>query len=438
VLALPLTSPDKFAATADKLLRERSGFALRSEEPRGEAKAVVFSRAGADGKAAPGPRVAYAIVRGYGLLARGNDPAAEIGTAAQRVPAQSLAAEARWTSARELLKPERGPAGDVLLFAPAGSALGSRVAGRPLGGDTALALAFQPQSLQLRLRAALPKAEHEQLQALLPGGGGELLALLPSQAPLVARLGLKPAEVAPQLERVALLRQALAALRAEASSRGGDLDKDLFGALKPGLVAALGVAPTLQLSRAVDFGLSFDWRVQSPFDSVQLAALAEVADKPRLLKALDAVAQALPKVGAQAVRSGDDWQITYAAGAGARFGVREAGGRAIAYLVGGGIAPESLGQQAQAPIDAALQGPAGLSVALDLGKLAAALRALPDSTYGAGPQSYIARSLVGQVVEPLKSLRGSLQLQPTQQGLQATASLEIVAAPGSAQQNRPP
>jgi hypothetical protein len=188
----------------------------------------------------------------------------------------------------------------------------------------------------------------------------------------------------------------------------------------------------------VDFGLSLDWRVQSPFDSVQVAALAEVADKQRLLKALDAVAQALPKVGAQAVRSGDDWQVTYAAGAGARFGVREASGRAVAYLVGGGIAPESLGQQAQAPIEAALQGPAGLSVALDLGKLAAALRALPDSTYGSGPQSYIARSLVGQVVEPLKSLRGSLQLQPTQEGLQASASLEIVTSPGSAQQNRPP
>ena len=131
--------------------------------------------------------------------------------------------------------------------------------------------------------------------------------------------------------------------------------------------------------------------------------------RERLLGALDAVAQAMPRLGAQAGRAGDDCQVTYAGGAGARFGVRAAGGKQIAYLVGGGIAPEQLGAApARGEIDPALLGGASAALALDLGKLAAALRALPDSSYGTGPQSYLARSLVGQVIEPFKALRGVL------------------------------
>ena len=430
VVALPLSKPDQFVATADKLFQQRSGLPIRAEEPRGEVKIVVFSRTGAPHK------LAYAVVRGHGVIARGTDPAAEIAAAAARTKDTSLTANGPWSAAKTLLTEGRTTPGDLLIFAPEESALGSRIAGRPLGGNSSLALSFSATGLQAKVRAGLPEGAALGIGTLFPGGGGELLPLLPRAAPLQARVGMKASEVAPQLERLPLLRTALASLREQAKAKGVDLDRDLFGALQPGLVVSVGTAPGLQISQVIDFGF-LDFRAHSPFDFVQLVALAEVANKDRLLLALDAVAQALPQVGAQAVRTGDDWQVNYAAGAGARFGVRAIGGRNVAYLVGGGVTPESLAPSAAAP-DSALAGSTGMAAALDLGKLADALRSLPDTTYGSGPSSYIARSLVAQVIEPLKSLRASAQVAPGSGGVVATFNLEIVAPPGApAQTPRP-
>lgn len=436
VVALPLTRPDQFLATADKLLRERGGLPLRTEEPRGDAKVVVFARAGAAGAAAAGHKVAISIVRGYGLIARGSDPAAEIGAALARTREGSLAVSGQWSAAKSLLKPDGAPAGDVLVFAPAGSELGSRLAGRPLAGDSSLALSFGATGLQARIRAGLSAEAQVALGSLLPGGGADLLPLLPQTAPIRARLGLSPAQVGPQLERVPFLAPAIALLRQQAEAKGVQLDRDLFGALRPGLVVSIATAPTLDLAGVIngDFlewrGGRLEWKGRSPFDFVQVAALAEVANRDRLLLALDAVATLMPRLSAQAARTGDDWQITFAAGAGARFGVRTIAGRTLAYLVSGGLTPESLAP-APGAADPALAGPTGIAASIDLGKLAAALHALPESTYGSGPSSFIARSLVGQVIEPLKSLRGSVQLAPGAGGVAATVTLEIVALPSA-------
>ena len=429
VVALPLTKPELFAQTIDRLLREKAGFAVRTEEAHQGVRCAVYARESG------GPKVATAIVRGYGLIARGDDPAREIGAAAARPREQALAADAAWSEVRTAMK--ASPPGDAALFAPAGSAIGLRAPTRkPLAGDSSAVFSFASDGLSVRLRAGLSAEDAKNAQALLPGGGADLLPLLPRDAPFKARLGLSPAAVPGQIARLPLVGNALAALRREASARGVDLDKDLFGSLKPGLVASMATAGALDISKVVDFGF-LDWRARSPFDFVQVAALAEVGDKPRLLAALEAVAAALPQVGARAERQGDGWQVTYAGGAGARFGVLLAQGRTLAYLVGGGVKPERLLPDPAAR-EPALEGAEGVAVAFDLGRLAAAVRALPESAYGSGPQSFIARSLVGQVIEPLKALRGSLQLAPSPGGLLATARVEIVAAGGAGVQNRGP
>ncbi|HET9752091.1 MAG TPA: hypothetical protein VFP52_03995, partial [Myxococcales bacterium] len=165
-----------------------------------------------------------------------------------------------------------------------------------------------------------------------------------------------------------------------------------------------------------------------PFDTVQLVALAQVADRPRLLRALEQIAKDLPALGARVERQGDDFQITYAAGRGARFGVREIEGKPIAYVMGGPLRPEELRAAARSkdPEAASLYQDGGAAVRVDLGRLAASLHELPESTYGSGPQSYVARSVVSQVIEPLRTLRVTISAEAFPDRLGASLDVQLV------------
>jgi hypothetical protein len=101
----------------------------------------------------------------------------------------------------------------------------------------------------------------------------------------------------------------------------------------------------------------------------------------------------------------------------------------LAYALGGEIAPQDLRRTARPvnPEAAALYDDAGAALRLDLGKLSDQLRALPESAYGTGPQAYVARSLVSQVIEPLRPVRVSLAAQAYPDSLGATLDLELVA-----------
>jgi hypothetical protein len=67
--------------------------------------------------------------------------------------------------------------------------------------------------------------------------------------------------------------------------------------------------------------------------------------------------------------------------------------------------------------------------AFDLGELAGAVHALPDSAYGSGPQVFVTRALVSQVIDPLQRLYGRLELRPTPRGIIVDLSLSLAAAP---------
>src|SRR5206468_9098629 len=129
--------------------------------------------------------------------------------------------------------------------------------------------------------------------AALPGGGAALVELLPVSAPLKARLGVAPAELLKFAESLPNIRELLTKLKG--------VDRELLASVKPGVALSLSVERGANIGQAIDYGL--DFRRKSPFDTVQLVALAQVADKPRLLKALAALAAALPALGAKAVRT---------------------------------------------------------------------------------------------------------------------------------------
>jgi hypothetical protein len=147
------------------------------------------------------------------------------------------------------------------------------------------------------------------------------------------------------------------------------------------------------------------------------------------VRALDALVPKLPALGAQVTRNGADFQITYAGGKGARFGLREVEGKKVAYVIGGSLQPEDLKRNPadKDPEAAALSQDPGAAARADFGKLYDAVHALPQEAFGSGPQAFVTRSLVGQVVDPLRPLRVSLGVIANPASLDASLDLELLS-----------
>ena len=398
LLAVPLVKPELFLQTTQRFLVERSGYAPVTGQPQ------LFERRGV--------QLGLAIVRGYGVIARGPDAAALLSQSAARKVEESLARDNGLNDMRGKL----GGAQDLLIYAPQGSPLPARYGSPPLPGDFALSLSSSAQGVALRLIAQLPAEAGAKVQAVLPGGGSWLAGLLPSGAALKARLGVAAPQLLSVLQKVPQLAPIL---------EKADL-AELFASLAPGASLSVGVEKTANLAQLVDYGL--DWRRKSPFETVQLVALAQVADEKRFSKALDALVLRLPSLGAQVARTGDDFQITYAGGKGVRFGLREVEGKKVGYVIGGSLKPEELKSAAadKDPEAAALAQDPGAAVRVDFGRLYDAIHALPQDAFGSGPQSYVTRSLVGQVIDPLRPVRVSLGVMASPASLDASLDLELL------------
>jgi hypothetical protein len=420
IAALPLSKEDAFAGNLDRLLRERAGFAERTEETRSGTRIATFSRAGVSEK------ISYAALRGYAVVSRGVDSAGEVAAAAARKAEQSLSAAERLRSAREDVGPQ-----DVTVLAAEGT-LGFRGAAAravpgTLAGETAIGLTGTSAGISAKIAYRGTADDVPRIRAALPGGAGSLARLLPTDAPVRMRLGLRPAEVLAQARRVPEIAQALDGL----AVGGVDPMRDIVPALSPGAAIAVALSPSANLGAVVDYGI-LDWRKRSPFESLQLVALAPVADEARLAGALESLAKALSRMGAQVQRTAEGWQVRYPGGEGPRFGIASLAGQKVAWLAGGFGGRDLRATLPQAPdrspgAAALLQDP-GIAVRLDLAALAARVRALPQSTYGTGPQAYVARSLVAQIVEPLSALTIDASAIPTDRGLRAEVDVAIAPA----------
>ncbi len=447
ILALPLSSESAFAQAVEATLSGRAGFPLRSDEPRSGVHAVVFARA------SQAEKLGYAIVRGYGVIARGVDPAALLAEASARPLEKSLAQEPRLARARvELEKP------DLIYLSSSGNPFIARLAGRAPPGESALGLALQPDGLALRVTQDLPPAAAQELRGAFAPVAPE--AFQAPLAPLALTLAANPGALPGLLGHFAMLRDPFNNLRNAMSQAGADLEKDLLAPLSPGVAISIDLAPAANIGRALD-PQAMDLRAHTPFDVLRLYAATAARDPEAAKKGLDALAKALPGIGAQAARSAekkaiagglvDEWTTRYPGGEGVRFGVfvpgRDLCGQsapartqALVYALGGAGSLEEVlaahlpcgrsNNAGAANVATAKEAP--LRFDLDLGLLAGEIGKLPDASYGAGPQVFVARSVVSQVVVPLQRLRASGELSPNERGFSLALKLAVLPSPGQA------
>ena len=322
VAALPLTRPELFLQTFDRLARERAGYSTRTDEARGDVRIAIYSRAEGRG------RLAAAEVKGYGLVARGDYSAADVAAAAERKPEQqALALDARLKAARGKLGAQ-----DVVIFAPQGSPIPQRFVAEPLPGDAAVGLSGSGAGLVGRLSLALPPDSAKRTQEVWPGRRRQPRGAALGDAPVRARLGVAPRQLFAELQKLSIGQRLLERVP-EA--------RDLFDALEPGAVVSVALREKANLGAAIDYGI--DFRRKSPFDTLQLVALARAKDPAKARAALAAIAKAAPQLAMKVAKGeGDDYTATYEGGEGLRFGLRELDGQPLVYALGGGVGPEQL------------------------------------------------------------------------------------------------
>ena len=438
IAALPLSSDSAFAQALEATLSGRAGFPLRSDEPRNGVHCVVFARA------SQAEKLGYAIVRGYGVVARAVDPAALIAEAAARPLEKSLAQDPRLARAKtELDKP------DAIYLSSSGNPLLARLAGRAPPGESALGLSLLPDGIALHVTQDLPAASVQELRAAFAPASPE--AFQAPLAPFSLTLDANASALPGLIARLPMLRDPFNNLKNAINQAGADLDKDLLGALSPGVAIAIDLSPSANIGRALD-PQAMDLRAHTPFDVIRLYAAASARDPEAARKGLDALAKALPNIGATAVRSAekkaiaggidDEWTTTYPGGEGIRFGLfvpgRDLCGesapartQALVYALGGTGSLEQV-LAARLPcarsnnIGTPTTAPAPLRFELDLGMLANEIGKLPDTAYGTGPQVFVARSVVSQVVVPLQRLRASGQLAPNERGFSLALKLAVI------------
>ena len=418
LLVLPAADAANIERLLARIARDRLGATERTSETHGSVAAVSFRRPGGGAAA-----LTYAVVDRTTILTTHPSGAALVAEAAALDPAASLAEAPAWKVAVRAL----GDPVAAIGFVPAGSRL--------LAGSWALAdgVAFGVSAGSRRLvarAAVLLGAREPSFRALLADGrAAPLVARLDPEAPFAARWDGDFAALGKKLVPMLPARD-----RARLAQHGIDLDRDLFGVLAPGGAVALSLPAHLALgdltasAARLDPLRAFEFEAILPFKAGSDPARAA----ERLARAVGALRRGRAKDDGVARLATPSGEIAWKVDAAGRR-IVAAGGRAgrIDALVarlggdGPGWTPPTPGSEA------ALSGGLG-GVALDMGRLVAAIRALPDEAFGSGPSGFVMRSLVERVVDPAARV-AAVSIRADLSDGALVLALEVEARPASAE-----
>lgn len=391
VVALAPASRERLHALLEKLARDRAG-AARRVEVASEPRAVVAFFAESSQVAA----LAYAEIDGLAFASAGRGCV----EALQRLLAAgqdgALSREPHFARLRPDL--ERG---EAYAFVCPASPRAQRV-DLPYGAG--LGLALEPTQVRLWAEVELAEGQAKALTSLSGPAGADLVARLDPGAFLVARIGGDPRALQPFAEF--LVPQALQAAARQAQV---DLNSELLDNLKPGAAASLSLSPTATLAAVPEV----DPRLANPFRLVRLAAVGQVSDEARAWATLDKVAAAAPRFGARMepreIEGARVLVASYHLGEGASLSVH----KGHALVTGGPGQMEALlqrlaggpGLQVQDAGARKALAEDGFALYLDVGRLVASLRALPDSAYGVG--GFAIKAALSRGLEALDEISGA-------------------------------
>lgn len=385
LVVLPVDDAARLEALLVRLARDRLGATERSAESHGAASVVVLRARGG-----VAPALSYAVVQRTAIVCTGPGGQAAVAEAAGLAAEASLAESQGWKVARRAL----GEKVAAVSWVPPRSPL---LAGMWAVKDgLAVGVSAAPGRLLARI-AVLLGAREPSFRALAAAGeAAKALVFLDPRAQLAARWDGDPAALGRKLAPLLPAPE-----RARLAARGLDLERDLLALLAPGAAVTVSLAPGLDLG-----GLTTEVARRDPLRVVEFEALLPVKDAAAAEVASERLSGpgargkrlARPEGGVFRLRT-PTGEIAWQVDADARRIVAAGGrpGRLEALL-----ARLDAGEGYRAPTpgaEAALAGGLGGAV-LDPGRLVAAVRAMPDESFGSGPSAFVMRSLVGRVLEP--------------------------------------
>ena len=359
-LALPLKDEKKLHATLQALATQRLGATTMGEQHFGELTVKTFSAGAA-------PRLGYVIANGYALVTDGPGIEKLPGLGAM-TESDSLASDKLYAAEVDKLPKDR----DVVVYLPSGTPL---LVQAPFTAVTG-ALSLTPAGLTVTANASW-KGEPTQLAALEPQPTkSSLLGYLPADAFLVTRYSGDPSKLS------AWAAQMLGTYLSRAFAEGGfDVKAQILDQLQPGAVASLSLSERPPMDKGMP---TLDLRQTNPFTYVHLSGAAATKTPADVVPTLEKIATLAPKFGAEmSLRERPDGQkamiTTYAQGEGVHFAPK---GDLVFFA--------SPVQRLDALVKSdgkgavTLEGNDALAVSIDLSKLSASVRALPESAWGIG------------------------------------------------------
>lgn len=408
-LALPVKDEAKFHAALEKLAKQRLGTTL-SKDVKSEGSSVTLKAFFV--KEGEAPRVGYVIAHGFALIANG-EGVSKLAALATMAENDSLFGDRQFDAELATL-PKNS---DLVVYLPNGT---PALVHAPVGSAVA-SVTLTPSELTVLVNATA-KPNALDLAALTPQPGGkDLLGYLPRDAFVVARYQGDPSKLgaATKLAMGPYLRKAF-------DEAGFDVEAQALAHVLPGVVLSLSLSERPPMDKGMP---QLDLRETNPFTYAHLSGAAAAKDKAAVLPALEKVATIAPKFGAtMELRTRADGQqamiTSYSQGEGVHFAPKDD----LVFFASpiqrldALVKSDGKGGSPVTPL-----GDEALSVAIDLSRLSASVRALPESSWGLG--GFAIKATTVRWLDATDDLKGiSISLGAKEQRVQAKVRLTLGGA----------